>query len=96
MSRHLIDLRGPAGPVHVVLGWDRPLAEFFVQLWADGDAELPSHDSLHTADADWRYFETLAAWLHQHGLALPEHVATEVLADAAKNIGNRVVLHSPA
>lgn len=41
MSRHVVDIANPnAGETHAVIGWDRMLERYFVQIYAsEGDDE---------------------------------------------------------
>lgn len=46
MSRHHLHTARGASPVLVVMGYDRPLNEFFLQLWDDGseaEADEPAY-----------------------------------------------------
>jgi hypothetical protein len=55
MSRHHLRTARGASPVLVVMGYDRPLNEFFLQLWDDGpeaEADEPAYSSLDEPAAD--------------------------------------------
>lgn len=96
MSRHLVEVVGPQGTIHVVVGWDRPLGEFFIQLWVKEDDEAPLACSLDAPALDWCRADTLVGWLAERGLALPAPILAAVVEDAAHNVGNRVVVHASA
>ena len=97
MSRHhLRTVRGP-GPLLVVMGYDRPLNEFFLQLWDDApgaEAEEPAYSSLDEPEADWRDIATVARRLEELGVPVPRSMIDAVVADGVHRAGNRIVEHA--
>ena len=50
MSRHHLRTARDGGAVLVVMGYDRPMHELFLQLWDDGPevaADAPAYSRLH-------------------------------------------------
>ena len=98
MSRHHLRTTRGAGPVLVVMGYDRPLNEFFLQLWDDGpeaDADEPTYSSLDEPAADWRDIATVVRRLEELDVAVPRSMFDAVVADSVHRAGNRIVEHAP-
>ena len=99
MSRHHLHTVRDGRPWLVVMGYDRPLSEFFLQLWDDApgaDAEEPAYNSsLHEPAADWRDIATVVQRLADFGLQVPSSMIDSVIVDAALRAGNRIVEHTP-
>jgi hypothetical protein len=97
MSRHHLRTVRGTSPLLVVMGYDRPLNEFFLQLWHDGtlaDAEEPAYSSLDEPAADWRDIATVARRLQELGVAVPRSMIDAVVADSVQRAGNRIVEHA--
>ena len=79
----------------VVMGYDRPLNEFFLQLWDDGpgaDADEPAYSSLDEPAADWRDIATVVRRLEElgvRGAALDDRRGRR-----RRRAGNRIVEHT--
>ena len=98
MSRHHLCTTRGAGPVLVVMGYDRPLNEFFLQLWDDGpeaEADEPAYSSLDEPAADWRDIATVVRRLKELDVAVPRSMIDAVVADGVQRAGNRIVEHAP-
>lgn len=86
MSRHHLHTVRSGRPWLVVVGYDRPLNEFFLQLWDDtpgADAEEPAYSSLHEAVADWRDIATVLRRLGELGTEVPRSMIDAVVPDGA-------------
>ncbi|MFZ5507535.1 MAG: hypothetical protein ACOY7P_18770 [Pseudomonadota bacterium] len=97
MSRHHLRTARGASPVLVVMGYDRPLNEFFLQLWDDGpeaEADEPAYSSLDEPAADWRDIATVVQRLVDLGVAVPRPMIDAVVADSIRRAGNRIVEHT--
>lgn len=97
MSRHHLRTARDAGPVLVVMGYDRPLNEFFLQLWDDGpeaEADEPAYSSLDEPAADWRDIATVVQRLEELDVAVPRSMIDAVVADSVHRAGNRIVEHT--
>ena len=97
MSRHHLRTARGAGPVLVVMGYDRPLHEFFLQLWDDGseaEADEPAYSSLDEPAADWRDVATVIRRLEELDVAVPRSMIDAVVADSIHRAGNRIVEHA--
>ncbi|WP_051495713.1 MULTISPECIES: hypothetical protein [unclassified Methylibium] len=82
----------------VVMGYDRPLNEFFLQLWDDGpetEADEPAYSSLDEPTADWRDIATVVQRLEELDVAVPRSMIDAVVADSIRRAGNRIVEHAP-
>ncbi len=97
MSRHHLRTTRGAGPVLVVMGYDRPLNEFFLQLWDDdpeAEADEPAYSSLDEPTADWRDIATVVRRLEELDVAVPRSMIDAVVADSIYRAGNRIVEHA--
>jgi hypothetical protein len=98
MSRHHVRTAMGGAPVLVAIGYDRPLDEFFVQLWPDepgANADEPLYSSLDEPAADWRDIATVARKLADLGVQVPHSMIDAVAADGVQRAGNRIVEHAP-
>lgn len=98
MSRHHLHTIRGASPLLVVMGYDRPLNEFFLQLWEDGreaDADAPAYSSLDEPAADWRDIATVIRRLEEFDIPVPRSMIDAVVADGVHRAGNRIVEHAP-
>lgn len=98
MSRHHLRTVRCARPILVVMGYDRPLNEFFLQLWDDGpgaDAEEPAYSSLDEPAADWRDIATVLRRLQELDVQVPRSMVDAVVDDSVHRAGNRIVEHAP-
>lgn len=98
MSRHHLRTVRGASPLLVVMGYDRPLNEFFLQFWDDSpgsDAEEPAYSSLDEPAADWCDIATVVRRLEELGIAVPRSMIDAVVADSVNRAGNRIVEHAP-
>ncbi len=97
MSRHHLRQVRAGSPLLVVMGYDRPLNEFFLQLWDDGsggDAEEPAYSSLDEPAADWRDIATVVRRLAELDVPVPHSMIDAVVADGVQRAGNRIVEHA--
>ena len=97
MSRHHLRTTRGASPVLVVMGYDRPMNEFFLQLWDDGleaEADEPAYSSLDEPAADWRNIATVVQRLEELDVAAPRSMIDAVVADCVHRAGNRIVEHT--
>ncbi|MBN9206170.1 hypothetical protein [Methylibium petroleiphilum] len=98
MSRHHLRTAVAGVPTLIVMGYDRPLNEYFLQLWVDGpgpDADEPTYSSLDEPAADWRDIGTVVRKLGELGIQVPRSMIGAVVNDAACRAGNRIVEHAP-
>jgi hypothetical protein len=97
MSRHHLRTVRAGSPLLVVVGYDRPLNEFFLQLWDDdpeADADTPVYSSLDEPAADWRDIATVVRRLEELDVAVPHSMIDAVVADGVQRAGNRIVEHA--
>ena len=98
MSRHHLRTVRGTSPLLVVMGYDRPLNEFFLQLWDDGleaEADEPAYSSLDEPEADWRDIATVVRRLEEFAVPVPRSMIDAVVADGVQRAGNRIVEHAP-
>jgi len=98
MSRHQQRTVRDASPLLVVMGYDRQLNEFFLQLWDDSpgaDADEPAYSSLDEPAADWHNIATVVRRLDELDVAVPHSMIDAVIADSVNRAGNRIVEHAP-
>jgi hypothetical protein len=97
MSRHHLRTVRGTSPLLVVMGYDRPLNEFFLQLWDDGleaEADEPAYSSLDEPEADWRDIATVVRRLAELAVPVPRSMIDAVVADSVRRAGNRIVEHT--
>ena len=97
MSRHHLRTVRGTSPLLVVMGYDRPLNEFFLQLWDDApgaEAEAPVYSSMDEPAADWRDIATVVQRLDELDVAVPRSMLNAVVADGVQRAGNRIVEHA--
>lgn len=97
MSRHHLRTVRGTSPLLVVMGYDRPLNEFFLQLWDDApgvEDEEPAYSSLDDAAADWRDIATVVRRLAELDVQVPRSMINAVVADGVQRAGNRIVEHA--
>lgn len=98
MSQHYFNTSTPDGqPVTVLLGWDRPLGQYFLVVELEQDVEDANDEYLYSNLDDpqaWRqpleYFERK---LEQLGIHVPASMFQEAYCDQEFNVGNRQVWH---
>lgn len=98
MSRHHLRTVRGTSRLLVVIGYDRPLNEFFLQLWDDApaaEAEEPAYSSLDEPEADWRDIATVIRRLEELDVPVPRSMIDAVVADGVQRAGNRIVEHAP-
>jgi hypothetical protein len=95
VTRHCLRTVCDGRPWLVVIGYDRPLNQYFLQLW-DGAADQPAYSSLEEPAADWRDIATVLQRLRERGIEVPCSMTDAVTADCAMPAGNRIVEHSPS
>jgi hypothetical protein len=98
MSRHHLRTVRDTSPLLVVMGYDRPLNEFFLQLWDDSpgaEAYEPAYSSLDEPAADWRDIATVIRRLEELDVAVPHSMIDAIVTDSVHRAGNRIVEHAP-
>jgi hypothetical protein len=98
MSQHFYSTELDGQPVTVMMGWDRPLQGFFMLIEPGPEDDEYLYSNLDDPALDeWFGLPTsldhFIATLAGFGLQVPDRMIAEVLADAAQNVGNRVVRH---
>ena len=98
MSRRLIRLRKDGRWLELVLGYDRPLQELFLQVaHADDAGERADtswiYDSAHEPHADWTRLATVCDALRRLGLVVPAEMLLAVWRDQRYQAGNLIVRH---
>lgn len=99
MSQHHCDSTYQGKPVHVVMGWDRPLQ--YVFLTVELESEVDDDDEpiyvYHNFDEPEDQPLTLdhaVAVLKRLDIAVPDSMIIETEKDRDANVGNRQVFHS--
>ncbi|MBK3919990.1 MULTISPECIES: hypothetical protein [Stutzerimonas] len=103
MSQHHVRLecKKAGGPVCVQLGWDKPMAEFYLVVFTDpGDDKSKDEELVYSNLNDPRaagqgldYFKMIAKDL---GCELPDSMWAAAYQDREFNVVNKVVFYSPA
>jgi hypothetical protein len=94
VSQHYFSTSTPDGqPVTVLLGWDRPLGQYFLVVELEQDGEEANDEYLYSNLDDpqaWRQpLEYYQGKLVQLGMQVPATMFQEVCCDQEFNVGNR-------
>jgi hypothetical protein len=103
MSQHIVCLQSEtaSGLVRVQLGWDKPLLEFYLTVFAEPPAgQYYNEDRLvycnlddpHAPGQELDYFKTIAAKL---GCKVPDCMWRAAYQDREFNVVNKTVYYSP-
>jgi len=97
MSQHIYPSAYKGQPVNIVVGWDRPLRGFFLNVELV-EAEGFVYTSCGDPQLVWSrgFAESLTPFnekLDELGLSLPLAIIEQVELDAATNAGNRYVIY---
>lgn len=95
MSRHTCNTQHEGRDAQVILGYDRPLGGFYMQVWVDGGGG-PLYASLADMDLVGGHAPDLDVFvkkLEEMGIAVPQTMIDEVRRDAEHGAGNRVRQH---
>lgn len=95
MSQHVFKTTLDGEPVSVLLGWDRPLAYFFLVVEQlseknDGIYLYSNLDDPGAVNCSLDYFRQK---LSELGISVPESMFIEAESDRKRNVGNRLVEH---
>jgi hypothetical protein len=93
MSRHTFNTKLGEKPVRLVMGWDRPLQNFFYHVH-DLSAGPSDEDILGTSwtmsPSEQRDFPLMLEKVKELGITPPQKMVDEVKADKVNNVGNRM------
>jgi hypothetical protein len=99
MSQHVIELTNKDGKeMTVMMGWDRPLQQFFLMVEQNQDGKEPVYlyNNMDDPDAwgmdDLNYFHEK---LLELGLDVPQKMLMQVESDKILKVGNRFVRYLP-
>lgn len=103
MSQHIVRLKceKAGGHVRLQLGWDKPLAEYYLVVFAEADAQCDNEEGLvysnlddsRSRGQDLEYFKATARNL---GCEVPEVMWQAAAEDRKVNAVNKIVFYSPA
>lgn len=96
MSQHTFRTTNAQGVrVKIVLGWDRPVSEFFATVRSEDPTDDEDDDglmyaSLYDPSADTSSLDYFRAKFTELGISVPDTMFAEVQGDAERNAGNRI------
>lgn len=96
MSQHILSTTNAQGiRVKLVLGWDRPLGEFFATVRREDPTDDEDDDgllyaSLYDPSVDTSSLDYFRAKFTALGISVPATMFSEVQTDAERNAGNRI------
>lgn len=98
MSQHSTPTRYCDQKVVVVVGYDRPLNDLFLQVLSDEHAypsqeEQVLYSSIREPGLDWTDINTVSAKLAELGIEVPDSLLEAVYLDQIFHVGNLVVRH---
>ncbi|MGO3130334.1 MAG: hypothetical protein ACTIJQ_00985 [Alcaligenes sp.] len=99
MSRHCFDTFHEGFPINVLLGWDRPLDNYFLVIEKPANViENPMtfdhlYSNLHEVDPFDHGLDYYREVLRSFQIDVPESMFIEVERDRERHTGNRVVTH---
>lgn len=93
MSRHSVNTQIDNKSVQLVMGWDRPLKQFFfnvhdLTVGPQDDDILATSMDMKTAELN--DLDAILEQLKELGLTPPPKMVEEVRADKVNNVGNRM------
>lgn len=102
MSQHYFKTSHKGFPITVVLGWDRPIQHFFMQI--EKPAELVDdtarvldenllYSNLYEKDPFGHDLDYYHEVLKHFQISVPDSMFNEVWIDSVRNAGNRFVKH---
>mgnify|MGYP001599630229 CR=1 FL=1 len=102
MSQHICHTTHQGRPVTVMLGWDRPLQEFFLTVelvgasaeGAKSEEDLIIYSTMYDHSGKWAYLDYLKEKLASLEIDVPKTMFTEVQTDQRIGGGNRVAIHT--
>lgn len=101
MTQHTYNTQSHGRAVTVLMGWDRPLAGFFLVIGLrDSTSDEYLYSNLEDPDlVEWmglpQSLDHFDAKLAEFGIELPSNMRAEILCDARFNVGNRYVSYGP-
>lgn len=99
MSQHFFKSEHQGRPITVVLGWDRPLQCFFMDIIGTNKDPLDEPHYLYSHLEEARPFtltlEDFRSCLRQLDIDVPPSMFQEVEKDAKEDVGNRFIAHQP-
>ncbi len=92
MSQHVFLCPNDSGFYAVLMGWDRPLQQYFLVVYRASMDDEPIYSNLYddTSRPTLKYYLTK---LEELNIELPYPMVEELIQDAANNAGNKEVLH---
>ncbi len=97
MSQHFFNTEYQGRPVEVVMGWDRPLQEYFLWIrWLDRKEYDGERFLWHNLDHDVKerhLFYTFVRVLESFGIEVPKEMLDGVLRDGQENAGSKKVIY---
>lgn len=99
MSQHIFYANCAGRPVRVLMGWDRPLAGFFMVVVAkpaDGWTLETTYlyNNLEDEESHPLKLDRYLEWLTSQGIRLPPQMILALEVDRMVNRGNLVLIHS--
>lgn len=106
MSQHFCDSEYQGKPVEVLIGWDKPLQQFFMVIEYKNDEDIPEDDlegyvysnltdeellKKPLAEMSLDYFKSK---LEELNIQIPSTMFPEVEKDKVNNEGNKEVHHN--
>lgn len=97
MSRHIFEQTQGGKRYRVIMGWDRPLQQFFGMIleeteFEDGESEFCSLEP-HWSSLDLEGFdgslEIVRVEIASRGFQIPDEMLKRLVGDRAENVGNR-------
>lgn len=98
MSQHHCESTHQGRPVHVVMGWDRPLQYVFLTVELEGaidedDEPIYVYHNFNEPPDQPLTLEHAVAVLKRLDIAVPQSMISETAKDRDANVGNREVFH---
>jgi hypothetical protein len=92
MSQHILKTEHEGKPVQLIIGWDRPLRQFFYSLQdlSPGAEDPVLGTSMMLNQSELHSLDPIIEDLKELGITPPAKMLEEVQADAANNVGNRI------
>lgn len=96
MSQHCFETEHQGEPIRVLLGWDRPVNDFFLVIERtepEQDQDDYLYVSRHDAPLEHRSLAFLEVKLSELGIEVPSQMLDQVAVDQAFGLADRMVTY---
>ena len=93
MSQHTFSTTYRGRPTNVLMGWDRPLAQFFLVVEIDFLKDEYLYSNLNDPNSSAAGIDYFCKKLERLGINIPQNMINEIMQDQICNRGNRTCVY---